>query len=111
MGFRQAGVLSTVGFFLGIFFGFLLDVTDIFVGVLCMCFTIDHRILHLTITPEATQDATHFYTLFYNAPPGIKVGRLAFIRGALLINRLKGFPSLDDGNRHRLFIGKTSPVG
>ncbi|KAF9786495.1 Shr3 amino acid permease chaperone [Thelephora terrestris] len=57
MGFRQAGVLATVGFFL---------------GVLCMCFTIDYRILHLKITPEATQDATHFYTLFYNAPPAIK---------------------------------------
>jgi hypothetical protein len=39
-----------------------------------MCFTIDYRILHLKITPEATQDATHFYTLFYNAPPAIRVG-------------------------------------
>lgn len=39
-----------------------------------MCFTIDYRILHLEITPEATQDASHFYTLFYNAPPAIKVG-------------------------------------
>jgi len=38
-----------------------------------MCFTIDYRILHVKITPEATQDATHFYTLFYNAPPAIKV--------------------------------------
>ena len=44
-----------------------------------MCFTIDYRILHIKITPEATEDATHFYTLFYNAPPGIKVS-LAFIR-------------------------------
>lgn len=43
-----------------------------------MCFTIDYRILHVKITPEATRDATHFYTLFFNAPPGIKVG-LAFI--------------------------------
>jgi len=37
-----------------------------------MCFTIDYRMLHVKITPEATQDATHFYTLFYNAPPAIK---------------------------------------
>jgi len=37
-----------------------------------MCFTIDYRILHVKITHEATQDATHFYTLFYNAPPAIK---------------------------------------
>jgi len=43
-----------------------------------MCFTIDYRILHVKITPEATRDATHFYTLFYNAPPAIKVG-LAFV--------------------------------
>ena len=43
-----------------------------------MCFTIDYRILHLEITAEATRDATHFYTLFYNAPPAIKVG-LAFV--------------------------------
>ena len=44
------------------------------VGVIFMCFTIDYRILHVKITPEAIQDATHFYTLFYNAPPAIKVG-------------------------------------
>ena len=48
-------------------------------GVIFMCFTIDYRILHVKITPEATRDATHFYTLFYNAPPAIKVG-LAFVR-------------------------------
>lgn len=44
-----------------------------------MCFTIDYRILHMAITPEATRDATHFYALFYRAPPAIKVG-VAFIR-------------------------------
>ncbi|KAF9648894.1 hypothetical protein BDM02DRAFT_3128767 [Thelephora ganbajun] len=75
MGFRQAGILATVGFFLGIVFGFIwhpqLD-HNLFVGVIFMCFTIDYRILHVKITPEAIQDATHFYTLFYNAPPAIK---------------------------------------
>lgn len=86
---------------------------NLFAGVLFMCFTIDYRILHVKITPEATQDATHFYTLFHNAPPAIKVG-LAFIhrgRVTYTVNRLTDVPSLDDGNRHRLFIGKTSPVG
>jgi len=37
-----------------------------------MCFNVDYRILHMSITEQATQDATHFYTLFYNAPPAIK---------------------------------------
>ena len=52
---------------------------NMFLGVVFMCFTLDYRILHLKITPEATEDATHFYTLFYNAPPAIRVG-FAFIR-------------------------------
>ena len=42
------------------------------IGVLFMCFNVDYRILHMSITEQATQDATHFYTLFYNAPPAIK---------------------------------------
>lgn len=77
-----------------------------------MCFTIDYRILHLKITPEAIRDATHFYTLFYNAPPAIKVG-LPFVhrRDVLLINGLKGFPALDDGDWDHLFVRETSQVG
>ena len=78
-----------------------------------MCFTIDYRILHVKIAPEATRDATHFYTLFYNAPPAIKVGDGSplFVVDISLMNDLKGFPSLDDGNRYYLFVGKTSQVG
>jgi len=52
-----------------------------------MCFTIDYRILHIKITPEATQDATHFYTLFYNAPPAINVGP-AFVRCSQITDEL-----------------------
>jgi hypothetical protein len=77
-------------------------------GVIFMCFTIDYRILHVKITPEATRDATHFYTLFYNAPPAIKVGLPFVCFPHLLTNRLKGLPSLDDGNWHHLFVGKAS---
>ena len=73
-----------------------------------MCFIIDYRILHVKITPEAIQDATHFYTLFYNAPPAIKVG-FAIVRclDVLSINGLKGFSALDDGHWDNLFVGKT----
>ena len=77
-----------------------------------MCFTIDYRILHTKITPEATQDAAHFYTLFYNAPPAIKVGDSPlFVVDVSLMNDLKGLPSLDDGDWYHVFVGKTSQVG
>ncbi|KAF7430601.1 hypothetical protein PC9H_006309 [Pleurotus ostreatus] len=57
MGFRQAAVLSTVSFFLGVLF---------------ICFTVDHRLLYTELTQEAIQDGFIFYTTFFNAPPAIK---------------------------------------
>ncbi|THH04010.1 hypothetical protein EW146_g10290 [Bondarzewia mesenterica] len=57
MGFRQAAVLSSVSFFLGVLF---------------ICFNVDYRLLHDTLTDEIVNDAFQFYTTFFNAPPAIK---------------------------------------
>ncbi|KAG6919538.1 hypothetical protein DXG01_005128 [Tephrocybe rancida] len=57
MGFKQAAVLAPVSFFLGVLF---------------ICFTVDHRILWGELTPEVAQDGFQFYTTFFSAPPAIK---------------------------------------
>ncbi|CAL1714863.1 unnamed protein product [Somion occarium] len=57
MGFRQAAVLATTCFSLGILF---------------ICFTVDYRILFIPLTDEAVRDGFEFYTTFFNSPPAIK---------------------------------------
>ncbi|TFY80954.1 hypothetical protein EWM64_g3059 [Hericium alpestre] len=57
MGFRQAAVLSSVCFFLGVLFA---------------CFNVDHRVLFVTLSDETVEDGFQFYTTFFNAPPAIK---------------------------------------
>jgi len=57
MGFRQAAVLSSVSFFLGVLF---------------ICFNVDHRILYGQLNQDVIQDGFQFYTTFFNAPPAIK---------------------------------------
>ncbi|ETW78944.1 hypothetical protein HETIRDRAFT_420137 [Heterobasidion irregulare TC 32-1] len=57
MGFRQAAVLSSVSFFLGVLF---------------ICFNVDYRVLHTQLTDEVVGDAFQFYATFFNAPPAIK---------------------------------------
>lgn len=42
-------------------------------GVLFICFNVDYRVLFLPVTDETVADAFQFYTMFYNAPPAIKV--------------------------------------
>lgn len=42
------------------------------VGVLFICFNVDHRILYGELTDEAIQDGFKFYETFFNAPPAIK---------------------------------------
>lgn len=44
-----------------------------FTGVLFICFNVDYRVLFLPVTDETVADAFQFYTMFYNAPPAIKV--------------------------------------
>ncbi|KAH9933348.1 ER membrane protein SH3-domain-containing protein [Fomitopsis serialis] len=57
MGFRQAAVLSSVSFFL---------------GVLLICLNVDYRILFTPLTDDVLRDGFEFYTTFYNSPPAIK---------------------------------------
>jgi len=57
MGFRQAAVLTSTSFFL---------------GVVLICSNIDYRILRLTNTPETLESAYTFYAAFFTAPPAVK---------------------------------------
>ncbi|KAF9561487.1 hypothetical protein CPC08DRAFT_688829 [Agrocybe pediades] len=57
MGFKQAAILAPVSFFLGVLF---------------ICFNIDHRLLWGEITEDIVTDGLQFYTTFFNAPPAIK---------------------------------------
>ncbi|KAI0741462.1 Shr3 amino acid permease chaperone [Daedaleopsis nitida] len=57
MGYRQAAVLVSVSFFL---------------GVLSICLNVDYRILFTPLTESVIRDGTEFYTTFYNSPPAIK---------------------------------------
>src|ERR1700742_1541484 len=42
-------------------------------GVIFICFNVDHRILWGELTEDVINDGFQFYTTFYNAPPAIKV--------------------------------------
>ncbi|KAH9479620.1 hypothetical protein JR316_0008215 [Psilocybe cubensis] len=57
MGFKEAAILTPVSFFLGVLF---------------ICFNIDHRLLWGEITEEVVEDGLQFYATFFNAPPAIK---------------------------------------
>ncbi|EPQ56417.1 hypothetical protein GLOTRDRAFT_75077 [Gloeophyllum trabeum ATCC 11539] len=56
MGFRQAAVLSSVSFFLGVLF---------------ICLNVDYRLL-FHLNEQAVEDGFQLYTTFYSAPPAIK---------------------------------------
>ncbi|KAJ7026298.1 hypothetical protein C8F04DRAFT_1190623 [Mycena alexandri] len=56
-GTLQAAVLGPVCFFLGVLF---------------ICFNIDHRVLWGDLTADTIEDGFQFYTTFFNAPPAIK---------------------------------------
>ncbi|KAI9064167.1 Shr3 amino acid permease chaperone [Trametes sanguinea] len=57
MGYRQAAVLVSVSFFLGVLF---------------ICLNVDYRILFTPLTEGVVRDGIEFYTTFYNSPPAIK---------------------------------------
>jgi len=57
MGFRHAAVLAPVSFFLGVLF---------------ICFNVDHKLLWGELTDSVMDDGFQFYTTFYNSPPAIK---------------------------------------
>ncbi|KZT09879.1 uncharacterized protein LAESUDRAFT_734954 [Laetiporus sulphureus 93-53] len=57
MGYRQAAVLTSVSFFLGVLF---------------ICLNVDYRVLFTPLSEDVIKDGLEFYTTFYNAPAGIK---------------------------------------
>ncbi|KAJ8591793.1 hypothetical protein M405DRAFT_813815 [Rhizopogon salebrosus TDB-379] len=57
MGFRQGAILASCSFFLGVLF---------------ICYFVDHRILHQELTDQTIEDGFQFYATFFNAPPAIK---------------------------------------
>ncbi|KAI1796569.1 hypothetical protein LXA43DRAFT_1152946 [Ganoderma leucocontextum] len=61
MGYRQAAVLVSVSFFL---------------GVLAICLNVDYRILFTPLSDNVVRDGFEFYTTFYNSPPAIKASFL-----------------------------------
>ncbi|OAX41387.1 hypothetical protein K503DRAFT_767731 [Rhizopogon vinicolor AM-OR11-026] len=69
MGFRQGAILASCSFFLGVLF---------------ICYCVDHRILHQELTEEIVEDGFQFYATFFNAPPAIKALLHGFIGFGIL---------------------------
>jgi len=80
MGFRQAAVLGPVCFFLGVLF---------------ICFNIDHRVLWGGLTDDTVEDGFQFYTTFFNAPPAIKA-MLHGMVGVVFLGLLAKLHAWDD---------------
>ncbi|KAJ7695151.1 Shr3 amino acid permease chaperone [Mycena rosella] len=80
MGFRQAAVLGPVCFFLGVLF---------------ICFNVDHRVLWGGLTEDTIEDGFQFYTTFFNAPPAIKA-MLHGMVGVVLLGLLAKLHAWDD---------------
>ncbi|EIW58706.1 Shr3 amino acid permease chaperone [Trametes versicolor FP-101664 SS1] len=80
MGYRQAAVLTSVSFFLGVLF---------------ICLNVDYRILFTPLTESVVRDGLEFYTMFYNSPPAIK-GLLHSIVGVGLVGLLGKLHKWDD---------------
>ncbi|KAJ7281747.1 ER membrane protein SH3-domain-containing protein [Mycena rebaudengoi] len=80
MGFRQAAVLGPVCFFLGVLF---------------ICFNIDHRVLWTPLTEDTVEDGFQFYTTFFNAPPAIKA-MLHGMVGVLFLGLMSKLHDWDD---------------
>ncbi|KAI0343149.1 Shr3 amino acid permease chaperone, partial [Trametopsis cervina] len=57
MGYRQAAVLASTSFFLGVLF---------------ICLNVDYRVLFTPLTDEVILDGLEFYTTFFKSPPAIK---------------------------------------
>ncbi|TBU30731.1 Shr3 amino acid permease chaperone [Dichomitus squalens] len=66
MGYRQAAVLVSVSFFL---------------GVLAICLNVDYRILFTPLSDSVVRDGFEFYTTFYNSPTAIK----ALLHGVIFL--------------------------
>ncbi|KAI0331497.1 hypothetical protein GY45DRAFT_1248681 [Cubamyces sp. BRFM 1775] len=80
MGYRQAAVLTSVSFFLGVLF---------------ICLNVDYRILFTPLEDSVVRDGIEFYTTFYNSPPAIKA-LLHSVMGVGLVGLLGKLHKWDD---------------
>ncbi|TFL01887.1 Shr3 amino acid permease chaperone, partial [Pterulicium gracile] len=91
MGFKQAAVLAPISFFLGVLF---------------ICFNIDHKLLFTDHTDEAIADGFHFYTTFFNAPPAIK----ALLHGLVAVGILSLVAKLHTWSESAMLFDGTSLI-
>ncbi|KDR67936.1 hypothetical protein GALMADRAFT_146679 [Galerina marginata CBS 339.88] len=89
MGFKQAAVLAPVSFFLGVLF---------------ICFNVDHRLLWGEITEDVINDGFQFYTTFFNAPPAIK----ALLHGMVGVGLIGLISKLHKWNESAIFFDGSS---
>ncbi|KAF8998600.1 Shr3 amino acid permease chaperone [Cyathus striatus] len=91
MGFRQAAVLAPVCFFLGVLF---------------ICFNVDHKILWTELTDDVVADGFQFYTTFFNAPPAIK----ALLHGMMGVGLIGLVSKLHNWDESAIFFDGSSLV-
>ncbi|KAF9523052.1 Shr3 amino acid permease chaperone [Crepidotus variabilis] len=89
MSFKQAAILAPVSFFLGVLF---------------ICFNVDHRVLWGIVDDEVIKDGFQFYTTFFNAPPAIK----ALLHGMFVVGLLGLVAKLHKWNESAVFFDGTS---
>ncbi|KAB5594465.1 ER membrane protein SH3 [Ceratobasidium theobromae] len=81
MGFRHAAVLGSVSFFLGILF---------------ICFNVDHKVLYAApLTDKIVDDGFEFYTTFFNAPGAVK-GLLHAMMGLGILSLISKLHNWDE---------------
>ncbi|KNZ71629.1 Secretory component protein SHR3 [Termitomyces sp. J132] len=89
MSFKQAAVLGAVSFFLGVLF---------------ICFNVDHRILWGELTKDVVDDGFQFYTTFFNSPPAIK----ALLHGMVGVGLVGLVSKLHKWDESAMFFDGTS---
>ncbi|KAF8633255.1 hypothetical protein AX15_001447 [Amanita polypyramis BW_CC] len=91
MSFKQAAVLVPVSFFLGVLF---------------ICFNVDHRLLWTKLTEESVNDGFQFYTTFFSSPPAIK----ALLHGMVAVGVIGLISKLHQWDESAKFFDGTSLV-
>ncbi|KAF9048280.1 hypothetical protein BDZ89DRAFT_978486 [Hymenopellis radicata] len=89
MGFRHAMVLGPVSFFLGILF---------------ICFTVDHKLLWGALTDDIIEDGFQFYGTFFNSPTAIK----ALLHGMCAVGLLGLVSKLHKWDESAMFFDGSS---
>ncbi|PFH46113.1 hypothetical protein AMATHDRAFT_70626 [Amanita thiersii Skay4041] len=91
MGFKQAAVLASVSFFLGVLF---------------ICFNVDHKLLWTELTEETVNDGFQFYTTFFTSPPAIK----ALLHGMVGVGLIGLLSKLHQWDESAMFFDGSSLV-